>query len=83
MAPQTALDAAIETPLPRMARVTFRALNAAQWGKIADADGLECWRAIAGVAPAKIEEPLHSDFAARNPIELTFDGAAPRYRGAT
>lgn len=71
--PQTVPDIAIETPLPRTVRIRFRALDAARWGKPANAHGLECLWVIAGIAPAKISDLLHSAFATRSPLELTFD----------
>jgi hypothetical protein len=72
-APNTAPDIVVESPLLRTVRIRFRAVDAARWGKPAHVHGLECRWVIAESAPAKIEELLHSEFATRTPLELTFD----------
>jgi hypothetical protein len=72
-APQTIPDIVIETPLPRMVRIKFRAVGAKRWAKPQYVHGLECLWVISEKAPAKIEELLRSSFATRSPLELSFD----------
>jgi hypothetical protein len=72
-APSTVPDVEIATPLPRTLHIKFRADNAARWGKPEYVHGLECLWVIAEAPPAKIEELLHSEFATRSPLNLTFD----------
>ncbi|MDR1902670.1 MAG: hypothetical protein LBQ88_10355 [Treponema sp.] len=72
-APETTPEIEIATPLPRILRVKFRAVNAARWGKPPYVHGLECLWSIADTPPAKIGDLLHSTFATRSPLELGFD----------
>jgi hypothetical protein len=62
-----------QTPAPRTLRLRFRAENAIRWGKPPRVHGLECLWAIADTPPAKIGDLLHSAFATRSPLDMTFD----------
>jgi hypothetical protein len=72
-APDTVPETETETPLPRVVRIKFKAENAARRGKPEGVHGLECRWITAESQPALIEELLHSEFATRSPLELTFD----------
>jgi hypothetical protein len=71
--PETIPDVVVRTPIPRVIQIRFRALNAPRWGKPAHVHGLECLWVIADAPPSKVAELLHSAFATKNPLELTFD----------
>ncbi|MDR2446847.1 MAG: hypothetical protein LBD58_06100 [Treponema sp.] len=77
-APRPAPDIEIDTPRPRTLRLTFRHENAARRGKPQFVHGLECPRLVADAPPEKALNPLHSSFAARSPLELTFMVSAKR-----
>ncbi|MDR2417934.1 MAG: hypothetical protein LBD79_02640 [Treponema sp.] len=72
-APDTIPEVEVQTSAPRTIRIRFRAENAKRWGKPLHVHGLECLWLIAGKAPAKIEKLLHSSFATRSPLDMTFD----------
>jgi hypothetical protein len=72
-APDTIPDMEVQTPAPRTIRIRFRAENAKRWGKPPRVHGLECLWVIADTAPTKIKDLLHSSFATRTPLDLTFD----------
>jgi hypothetical protein len=72
-APDTIPEVEVQTPAPRTLRIRFRAENAKRWSKPPHVHGLECLWVITDTAPAKIGELLHSSFATRSPLEMTFD----------
>ncbi|MDR0644922.1 MAG: hypothetical protein LBG05_08510 [Treponema sp.] len=72
-APDTVPEVEVETPHSRTLRIKFRHENAARWGKPEFVHGLECLWVIADVRPERIGDLLHSAFATRSPLELTFD----------
>jgi hypothetical protein len=72
-APDSIPEIEIETPHPRILRIKFRRKNAPHWGKPEFVHGLECLWVIADAPPARINNLLHSAFATRSPVELTFD----------
>ena len=72
-APDTVPEVEIETPHPRTLRIKFRHENAARWGKPAFVHGLECLWVVTDGRPEKIGELLHSAFATRSPLEMTFE----------
>jgi hypothetical protein len=61
-----------QTPLPRVLRFRFRRANMKRWGKPEDVHGMELVWLIADTPPAEREELVHSAFATRSPLELTF-----------
>jgi hypothetical protein len=72
-APDTIPEVEAQMPAPRTLRFRFRAEHAKRWGKPPHVHGLELLWVIADKAPARIEELLHSAFATRSPLEMTFD----------
>jgi hypothetical protein len=72
-APATIPYVEVQMPAPRTLRIRFRAETAKRWGKPPHVHGIECLWIIADKAPAKIEDLIHSSFATRNPLDLTFD----------
>jgi hypothetical protein len=62
----------VQTPLPRVLRFRFRRVGMKRWGKLADVHGMELVWLIADTPPAKVAELVHSAFATRSPLELTF-----------
>ncbi|MHB9294604.1 hypothetical protein PilKf_00328 [Pillotina sp. SPG140] len=72
-APDTVPDVEIVLPYPRTVHIKFRSETMARGGKPAYVHGIECLWVIADAPPAKIGELLHSAFATKNPLELTFD----------
>ncbi|MDR0411183.1 MAG: hypothetical protein LBH75_04330 [Treponema sp.] len=71
--PDSVPDIEIETPHPRTLRVKFRHENAVRWGKPEFVHGFECMWVIADAAPERIGDLIHSAFATRSPLELTFE----------
>ena len=71
-APDTVPDVETETPNPRVVRIKFRGLNAARWGKPEHIDRFECAWLISEAPPALIEDLVHTAFASRSPLDLTF-----------
>jgi hypothetical protein len=71
--PTTIPEIEIETPHPRVVRLKFRKDAARRLGKPAGVHGLECLWVIAESRPAHINDLLHSAFATRNPLEISFD----------
>jgi hypothetical protein len=55
-----------------MPRIKFRHENAPRWGKPEFVHRLECLWVIADAPPERIGDLLHSAFATRSPLELTF-----------
>jgi hypothetical protein len=72
-APSTIPEVEIEMPYPRVVCIKFREVGAKRLGKPAGIHGLECLWVIAESPPAHIDDLLHSAFATRNPLELSFD----------
>jgi hypothetical protein len=62
----------VQTPLPRVLRFRFRRVGMKRWGKPADVHGMELVWIIADTPPKEVEELVHSAFATRSPLELTF-----------
>jgi hypothetical protein len=71
--PEGVPEVEVSTPLPRTVRFRFRAANAKHWGKPAYVHGIEILWVIADTPPVHIKELVHSEFATRNPLDLTFD----------
>jgi hypothetical protein len=61
-----------QTPLPRVLRFRFRRASMKRWGKPGNVHGMELVWVIADTAPTEIEELIHSAFATKSPLELTF-----------
>jgi hypothetical protein len=59
-------------PLPRVLRFRFRRANRKRWGKPADVHGMELVWLITDTPPAETDDLVHSAFATRSPLELTF-----------
>ena len=71
--PDTIPEVEVLMPAPRTLHIRFRAENAKRWGKPPHVHGLECLWNILDKAPTGIEDLLHSLFATRSPLEMTFD----------
>ncbi|MDR1398964.1 MAG: hypothetical protein LBJ41_03470 [Treponema sp.] len=71
--PDTIPQIEITMPAPRTLHIKFRAENAKRWGKPEGIHGIECLWVIADTPPAKIKDLLHSSFATKSPLELSFD----------
>jgi hypothetical protein len=71
-APEDIPEAVVSTPLPRVLRFGFRRLGAKRWGKPKGVHGMETAWVIADTPPTEIEELIHSAFATKSPLELTF-----------
>jgi hypothetical protein len=63
----------VVTPYPRTVHIKFRGESAPRWGKPEHVHGLECLWLITEEPPVKVKDLLHSEFATRNPLELTFE----------
>ncbi|MDR0644290.1 MAG: hypothetical protein LBG05_05165 [Treponema sp.] len=72
-APDSVPEVEVETPHPRTLRMKFRHGNSTRWGKPEFVHGFECLWSIGDAPPTNIRDLLHSDFATRSPLELTFD----------
>jgi hypothetical protein len=72
-APTTIPEVEVETPHPRVVRIKFREGTARRWGKPTGVHGLECLWVMTETPPMHINDLLHSAFATRNPLEITFD----------
>jgi hypothetical protein len=59
-------------PKPRMLRFRFRRVNMKRWGKPAGVHGMELLWIIADAPPKEVEELVHSSFATKSPLDLTF-----------
>jgi hypothetical protein len=71
-APEDIPEVEAAMPLPRVLRFRFRRANKKRWGKPADVHGMELVWLIADTPPAETEELVHSAFATKSPLELTF-----------
>jgi hypothetical protein len=60
-------------PKPRTLHFRFRRANMKHWGKPEDVHGMELKWIISDTPPAKLVELVHSDFATKSPLELTFE----------
>ncbi|MDR1466058.1 MAG: hypothetical protein LBI40_00335 [Treponema sp.] len=72
-APESIPEVETATPHPRTVHIKFRDEHAVRWGKPAHVHGLECLWLIMEEPPAQVKDLLHSAFATRNPLELTFE----------
>ncbi|MDR1211215.1 MAG: hypothetical protein LBK40_03175, partial [Spirochaetaceae bacterium] len=61
-----------QTPLPRVLRFRFRRANMKRWGKPKGVHGMELVWVISDTPPKEVEELVHSAFATKSPLELTF-----------
>jgi hypothetical protein len=61
------------TPKPRVLRFRFRRVNMQRWGKPEGVHGLELVWLIADAPPKKVAELVHSAFATKSPLDLTFE----------
>jgi hypothetical protein len=61
-----------QTPLPRVLRFRFRRANMKRWGKPKGIHGMELVWLISDTLPKEVEELVHSAFATKSPLELTF-----------
>ena len=66
------LDIEVETPHPRLLSIRFRDVSAPHWSKQDDMHGMELVWLISEAPPRETEDLVHSAFAARNPLELSF-----------
>jgi hypothetical protein len=71
--PDTIPDIEIKTSIIRELGIRFRALNAKRWGKPKGVHGLECLSVVSDTPPLTIEDLIHSSFATRSPLLLSFD----------
>ncbi|MDR2158468.1 MAG: hypothetical protein LBP23_00195 [Treponema sp.] len=71
-APKETPEIIASTPLPRLLRFRFRRPGAKRWGKPQKVRGMKLVWLIAGAPPKEIDELVHSSFATRSPLELTF-----------
>jgi hypothetical protein len=61
-----------QTPLPRVLRFRFRRRGMKRWGKPDDVHGMELVWLISDTPPKEVEELVHSAFATKSPLEMTF-----------
>jgi hypothetical protein len=61
------------TPKPRVLHFRFRRANMKRWGKPEDVHGMELVWVISDTPPEHIRELVHSSFATKSPLELSFD----------
>jgi hypothetical protein len=61
-----------QTPLPRVLRFRFRRWGMKRWGKPKNVHGMELVWVILDTPPTEIEQLIHSAFATKSPLELTF-----------
>jgi hypothetical protein len=62
----------VQMPKPRVLHFRFRRYTMKRWGKPRDVHGMELVWLISDTPPKEIEELVHSSFATRSPLELTF-----------
>jgi hypothetical protein len=70
--PEDVPEVAASTPLPRVLRFRFRRLGAKRWGKPERVHGMELVWLISDTPPKETEDMIHSSFATKNPLEITF-----------
>jgi hypothetical protein len=70
--PEDVPETEVQMPLPRVLRFRFRRANMKRWGKPKDVHGMELVWLISDTPPREVEELVHSAFATRSPLELTF-----------
>lgn len=73
--PEDIPEVEVFMPLPRVLQFKFRRANAKRWGKPPKVHGMECLWKIAEPGdppPKEIEELIHSSFATKSPLEITF-----------
>jgi hypothetical protein len=63
----------VQMPKPRVLRFRFRHFNMKRWGKPAEVHGMELMWLISDTLPAKLAELVHSEFAIKSPLELSFE----------
>jgi hypothetical protein len=61
------------TPSPRTLSFRFRRDTMKRWGKPSGVHGLELAWLISDTPPKEVEELVHSAFATRSPLELSFE----------
>ncbi|MDR2149372.1 MAG: hypothetical protein LBO67_00820 [Spirochaetaceae bacterium] len=71
-APDDVPELAVSIPLPRVLRFRFRRVGAKRWGKPEGIHGLELMWLITDTPPKETEDLIHSSFATKSPLELTF-----------
>jgi hypothetical protein len=71
--PATIPEIEVETPHPRVLRITCRDENAPRWGTPEYVHGLECLWLVSDRPPELVKDLLHSAFSTRSPLELSFE----------
>ncbi|MDR1288495.1 MAG: hypothetical protein LBK08_12880 [Treponema sp.] len=61
-----------QTPRPRTLQFRFRRFTMKRWGKPGDVHGMELVWLASGAPPHEVEELVHSSFATKSPLELSF-----------
>jgi hypothetical protein len=69
--PDTVPD--VETPNPRIVWIKFRGVHVARRGKPGHVERFECAWLAGDEPPARIEDLLHTVYASRSPLDLTFE----------
>jgi hypothetical protein len=73
--PDDVPETEVSMPLPRVLQFRFKRAGAKRWGKPPKVHGMEClWKIeeTGDPPPKEVEDLLHSSFATRSPLELTF-----------
>jgi hypothetical protein len=60
------------TPMPRVLRFPFRRKGMKRWGKPGNVHGMELVWLISDTPPTLVKDLVHSAFATKSPLELTF-----------
>ncbi|MDR1374992.1 MAG: hypothetical protein LBJ24_08480, partial [Treponema sp.] len=60
------------TPKPRVLDFRFRRANSKRWGTPGDVHGMELVWLISDTPPEQVEDLVHSAFATKSPLKLTF-----------
>ncbi|MDR1420775.1 MAG: hypothetical protein LBI86_10405 [Treponema sp.] len=61
------------TPMPRVLSFRFRRSTMKRWGKPEGVYGMELVWLLSDAPPSKVGELVHSSFATKNPLELSFE----------
>jgi hypothetical protein len=61
------------TPKPRVLRFRFRRYGMKRWGKPQGIHGMELRWVISDEPPHLVQDLIHSEFATRSPLDLTFE----------